>query len=331
MANPSSLHDASSQSRHGPPDLHRPRDDADPARRGPRSSRTRCSGPGWAPSGARGQPPPPALPKLPDAVLISHLHRDHLDIPSLRRVPSKTPIVVPRGAARLVEKAGPHPIVELGRGETVSVGEVEVTAVPAEHGGRRGRWGSEIEPLGYVIRNEGRSVYFAGDTDLFDEMSEVGPVDVALLPVWGWGPSVGEGHLDPETAARALTLVRPAAGRPDPLGDLLSRRRQAVAAGAAGGAAARVRPACPGAGARGRGEGSAARLRDVVGGLMRGLTPHQARNRNGGAGPPPLAADRAGLLGGRRPSAQHRRPQLRRRAGHHRADRDPPRAAVAAA
>ena len=42
-----------------------------------------------------------------------------------------------------------------------------------------------------MIRSEGRSVYFAGDTDLFDEMSEIGPVDVALLPVWGWGPSVG--------------------------------------------------------------------------------------------------------------------------------------------
>jgi L-ascorbate metabolism protein UlaG (beta-lactamase superfamily) len=164
---------------------------------------------GLGPLRRQGPPPPPALPKLPDAVLISHLHRDHLDIPSLRRVPSKTPIVVPRGAARLVEKAGPHPIVELGRGETVSVGEVELTAVPAEHGGRRGRWGNEIEPVGYVIRNEERSVYFAGDTDLFDGMSEVGPVDVALLPVWGWGPSIGEGHLDPETAARALTLVRP--------------------------------------------------------------------------------------------------------------------------
>jgi len=164
---------------------------------------------GLGPLRRQGPPPPPALPKLPDAVLISHLHRDHLYIPSLRRVPSKTPIVVPRGAARLVEKAGPHPIVELGRGETVSVGEVELTAVPAEHGGRRGRWGNEIEPVGYVIRNEERSVYFAGDTDLFDEMSEVGPVDVALLPVWGWGPSIGEGHLDPETAARALTLVRP--------------------------------------------------------------------------------------------------------------------------
>jgi L-ascorbate metabolism protein UlaG (beta-lactamase superfamily) len=164
---------------------------------------------GLGPLRRQGPPPPHALPKLPDAVLISHLHRDHLDIPSLRLVPSKTPLVVPRGAARLVAKAGPHPVVELGRGETVSIGEVEVTAVPAEHGGRRDRWGNEIEPVGYVIRNEERSVYFAGDTDLFDGMSEVGPVDVALLPVWGWGPSIGEGHLDPETAARALTLVRP--------------------------------------------------------------------------------------------------------------------------
>jgi len=164
---------------------------------------------GLGPLRRQGPPPPHALPKLPDAVLISHLHRDHLDIPSLRLVPSKTPLVVPRGAARSVAKAGPHPVVELGRGETVSIGEVEVTAVPAEHGGRRDRWGNEIEPVGYVIRNEERSVYFAGDTDLFDGMSEVGPVDVALLPVWGWGPSIGEGHLDPETAARALTLVRP--------------------------------------------------------------------------------------------------------------------------
>jgi L-ascorbate metabolism protein UlaG (beta-lactamase superfamily) len=165
---------------------------------------------GLGPLRRQGPPPPPALPELPDAVLISHLHRDHLDIPSLRRVPSKTPLVVPQGASRWVRKAGAHPIVEVGRGESVSVGDVEITGVPAQHDGRRGgRWGSEIEPLGYVIRGDDRSVYFAGDTDLFDEMAEIGPVDVALLPVWGWGPSVGEGHLDPEAAARALTLVRP--------------------------------------------------------------------------------------------------------------------------
>ena len=225
---------------------------------------------GLGPLRRQGLPPPPALSKLPDAVLISHLHRDHLDIPSLRRVPSKTPLVVPRGASRLVEKAGRHPIVELGRGETISVGEAEVTAVPAEHGGRRGRWGSEIEPLGYVIRSEGRSVYFAGDTDLFEEMSEIGPVDVALLPVWGWGPSVGRGPPRPGDGGTSPDAGPAAAGRPDPLGNLLSRRRPAAATGAADRAAARVRPPGTAAGSRGRGAGSAARLRDVVGELMRG-------------------------------------------------------------
>ena len=165
---------------------------------------------GWlGPLRRQGPPPPAGLAKVPDVVVISHLHRDHLDLPSLRRVPSKTPLVIPRGAARWAQKAGPHPMVELGRGETISVGEIEVTGVPAEHNGRRGRWGAEIQPLGYVIRSDGRTVYFAGDTDLFGEMSELGPVDVALLPVWGWGPSVGEGHLDPEKAALAAALLQP--------------------------------------------------------------------------------------------------------------------------
>ena len=157
----------------------------------------------------QGPPPSQELPRIPDAVLISHLHRDHLDLPSLRRFPRETPVVVPRGAARWVRSVDADRICEVSPGETISVGEVEVTAVRAEHDGHRGRWGAEIEPLGYVIRGGGRTVYFAGDTDLFGEMSELPRLDLALLPVWGWGPSVSEGHLDPETAARALALLRP--------------------------------------------------------------------------------------------------------------------------
>ena len=53
------------------------------------------------------------------------------------------------------------------------------------------------------------SVYFAGDTDLFDGMAELGPLDVAVLPVSGWGSKVPAGHLDPRRAAEALRLLRP--------------------------------------------------------------------------------------------------------------------------
>jgi L-ascorbate metabolism protein UlaG (beta-lactamase superfamily) len=71
----------------------------------------------------QGAPPPPELPNVPDVVLISHLHRDHLDLASLRRVPAETPIVLPRGAGRWARKAGAKRIHEVGRDDTIAVGE----------------------------------------------------------------------------------------------------------------------------------------------------------------------------------------------------------------
>ena len=56
----------------------------------------------------------------------------------------------------------------------------------------------------------GVSVYFAGDTGRFPEMRDLaGAVDVALLPVWTWGPHLGPGHLGPRSAAEALLDIRP--------------------------------------------------------------------------------------------------------------------------
>jgi L-ascorbate metabolism protein UlaG (beta-lactamase superfamily) len=83
-----------------------------------------------------------------------------------------------------------------------------VTATPAEHGRLPGRLRQVA--IGYVVAGT-TSVYFAGDTDLFPEMSDLAPLrlDVALLPIWGWGPRLGAGHLDPRRAAEALRLIRP--------------------------------------------------------------------------------------------------------------------------
>jgi L-ascorbate metabolism protein UlaG (beta-lactamase superfamily) len=68
--------------------------------------------------------------------------------------------------------------------------------------------------LGYVIHGQ-YSVYFTGDTDLFDGMADIGQrVDVALLPVWGWGPTLGVGHMDPYRAAQALELLQPSLAIP---------------------------------------------------------------------------------------------------------------------
>jgi L-ascorbate metabolism protein UlaG (beta-lactamase superfamily) len=86
-----------------------------------------------------------------------------------------------------------------------------VRAVAAEHDGRRHPVGQPIAALGYVIEAPGQRIYFAGDTDLYDGLAELAdpPLDVALLPIWGWGPSLGPGHLDPERAAHAVALLAP--------------------------------------------------------------------------------------------------------------------------
>jgi L-ascorbate metabolism protein UlaG (beta-lactamase superfamily) len=166
---------------------------------------------GWlGPLRRQGPRPDPEVTEIADLVLISHLHLDHLDLPSLRRVPAATPVVLPRGAARWAAKAGCENVHELGVGETVSIGDVELTGVRAVHNGYRNlHRGAEIAALGYLVRSDGRTVYFAGDTDLFPEMADLEEVDLGLLPIWGWGLSVGTGHLDPERATRALEMIRP--------------------------------------------------------------------------------------------------------------------------
>jgi L-ascorbate metabolism protein UlaG (beta-lactamase superfamily) len=163
-----------------------------------------------------------------DVVLISHLHQDHLDLPSLRRLPGAPHVIVPSGGARLVRRAGLEDVREVRVGNRIDVHGQSIQVVPALHRGRRRPLGPEAEAVGYVISGSGR-VYFAGDTDFFEGMADIAAdLDAALLPVSGWGPSAGEGHLDPCSAARALRLLRPRVAVPIHWGTLfpLGRARR---------------------------------------------------------------------------------------------------------
>ena len=142
-----------------------------------------------------------------DAVLISHAHWDHLDVPSIERLGKDVPIVCPNGVAGFLRRKKFSRITTLEVGEDVQIGGLVVSAVHAEHEGARGPLGASGE-LGYVVAGS-RKVYFAGDTDLFDDLAELGPLDLALVPVTGWGSKVGPGHLDPERAAEAVRLLQP--------------------------------------------------------------------------------------------------------------------------
>jgi L-ascorbate metabolism protein UlaG (beta-lactamase superfamily) len=160
---------------------------------------------GWLPA-------PDALGAV-DVVLVSHLHRDHADLPSLALFGARARVVVPRGAGPFLERALGRPVDELGAGDSVDIGAVRVRATPAVHDGRRGVGGPTAQAVGYVVTGAA-SVYVAGDTDLFPQMRTIPDgrgrrLDLALVPVGGWGLTLGPGHLDPMRAARALELLRP--------------------------------------------------------------------------------------------------------------------------
>ena len=153
--------------------------------------------------------PGPADPVGVDAVLLSHLHRDHAHLPSLRRVARGRLVLAPAGSGTLLARAGAAEVIEMAAGDRMRVGALEVGAVHAEHDGRRGPGSPPAAALGYVVSGS-RRAYFAGDTDLFPGMADIAlGLDVALLPIWGWGPTLGAGHLDPLRAAEALVILGP--------------------------------------------------------------------------------------------------------------------------
>lgn len=143
-----------------------------------------------------------------DAVLITHQHHDHLDPPSLERLGKDLPVIVPKGAAGTLRRKRFTRVSEIVEGERLRIGGIEVLATPAAHDGKRDQpLGPHAEPIGYRLE-AARSVYVAGDTDLFDGMAAIGPVDVACLPIFGWGPGLGPGHMDPARAAEAARRLQ---------------------------------------------------------------------------------------------------------------------------
>lgn len=145
-----------------------------------------------------------------DLVLVSHVHMDHFHVPSLKKVSRSANLICPRGARKLAAKAGFERVIELEAGDESSDPPFKINATNAVHKAGRGPHTKlEAPPVGFVIEASGKRIYFPGDTDLFDEMAELGPIDVALLPIWGWGSTLGHGHLDPQRAAEATAVIQP--------------------------------------------------------------------------------------------------------------------------
>jgi L-ascorbate metabolism protein UlaG (beta-lactamase superfamily) len=161
-----------------------------------------------------------------DVVVISHGHPDHFDEQSLQRLPGHPVLVVPRGLGARCSRIGAREVVEIGADEVVEVAGVSIQAVPARHWISPGA--PRAQPVGYVL-DHGARVYFAGDTGRYPQMRDVaGGVDLALLPVWTWGPHLGPGHLGPRSAAEVARDIGAATVVPIHWGTLYPRHLHRV-------------------------------------------------------------------------------------------------------
>jgi N-acyl-phosphatidylethanolamine-hydrolysing phospholipase D len=157
------------------------------------------------------------IPRL-TAVVVSHLHFDHLSPESLKLLGSLVQrVIVPPGTAPDLKDSA-FVVRELATWQTIGVEGIEITAVPAEHDGGRTIGDRNSHPrsfTGYLIRYHGLSVYFPGDTayrkELFAEVNKrYGPVDLALMPIGPIAPVniMQKTHMDPAQAIEASGLLQ---------------------------------------------------------------------------------------------------------------------------
>jgi L-ascorbate metabolism protein UlaG (beta-lactamase superfamily) len=168
--------------------------------------------------------PPPDIDTLSDIdlVLVSHAHADHFDPASLGAIEGAPTVVVPRGLGSRARLAVRGDVVEMVVGDRLQLAGVEVEAVMARHWITPGA--PRAEPVGYIV-DAGLRIYFAGDTGRFPGLDQLtAGADVALLPVWTWGPHRGPGHLGPRSAAEVLASAGPTVAIPIHWGTLYPRR-----------------------------------------------------------------------------------------------------------
>jgi N-acyl-phosphatidylethanolamine-hydrolysing phospholipase D len=163
--------------------------------------------------------PPPCTPaELPriSAVLLTHSHYDHLDLPTLRALGCHTPLFVPEGHSRWLIRKGFREVTELRWNESAMPGGgIRLTATPAQHFTARSPGDRDLAHwCGWRIDSPQGSLWHAGDSGYCEAFRGIGerhgPVDLGMIPIGAYHPRhiMRAVHMDPEEAVAVFLETR---------------------------------------------------------------------------------------------------------------------------
>ncbi len=146
------------------------------------------------------------LPEI-DLILISHAHFDHLDRPTLARLPKRTPVITAHHTHDLIRDLGFRRVTELQWGESVAVGGVRITAREVAHWGARTFYDRHRGFNAYLIEAGKRRVLYGGDTAYHHGFKGIGKVDLAVFGIGAYDPYI-QAHATPEQVWTMANHVR---------------------------------------------------------------------------------------------------------------------------
>lgn len=146
------------------------------------------------------------LPPI-DLILISHAHFDHLDRPTLGRLPKSIPVVTSLHTRDLLEDLGFRRIIEMRWGETLSFGGVNLTARQVRHWGARTFYDHHRGFNAYLIDSARARVLYGGDTAYHEQFQDIPRVDLAIMGIGAYDPYI-HAHATPEQAWEMANHVR---------------------------------------------------------------------------------------------------------------------------
>lgn len=165
---------------------------------------------GWLTLGPRRRlAPATSVDRLPriDLILLTHAHFDHLDRPTLARLPRHIPVIAARDNRDLIDDLGFTSVYELDWGQSLSLAALKITAVPCRHWSPRVFIDDHRGYNAYLLESADHRLLFGGDTAAHDGFAEHGPIDLMLVGIGAYDPFI-HAHANPEQAYEMAVQAR---------------------------------------------------------------------------------------------------------------------------